>query len=628
MLAAGCAPKKHVTRVKAPAPVAKKAAPRARYAAPPKASAEIYALMRLALEERKTEQALKALEQLAGNIESPLAVEAQFRRVQLLLLTNDARAGAEAEKLLGRRPHHPLIPYLHLWMAQWAEIHQDDSGVLAHTTATLTSPHLTLEAATSAISLGAAAARRSPDWEATQWFLTAAHADTEERRDTWLRDAAARASIAMISRLRDTGHLRDDVGRAFFLHAARARLMKGDMAAVQTLSSWLSKDFPRGNETARVATWAAGMTHKVNIGALLPLTGKYARYGEQALRGMRLALDSVEGGSKVTLRVADTGGNAMQCVAAYRHLTDEGVSMVLGPLLGDCVRTLTSQLHADIPVLSLTSRSELAHGSSGLFVHTLAITMQARFMATHAWRRDERRVVVISMDTPSSQREAEWFARTFSELGGEITDRIELQQNGIDFRPQLRAMRMHTDNEELLAELDDDLVLSVLPEEKTEIRMPVNFDAIYLALPGREVALLAGQLAYVGVGKVHLLGSSRWQDGHLLDDKGRYLDRARFSDVSFPNGASPDLQHLMLAWRGIWGVERPVKLAGLAYDSPLIAVMLTSRLGLAGHAISSELEDPAGFPGLTGHVRFDSEGIGHKDFELFRVRHDRIIPAG
>jgi len=151
---------------------------------------------------------------------------------------------------------------------------------------------------------------------------------------------------------------------------------------------------------------------------------------------------------------------------------------------------------------------------------------------------------------------------------------------------------------------------------------------MYLALSGRQVALVAGQLAYVDITGIDLFGSSHWQDGHLLDDKGRYLGRARFSDVSFPAGHAPGLRQLLLAYREAWGEERPGKLTGLAYDSALIAIMLTSRMGLSGSALQRELMDRSGFPGLTGQVYFDASGIGHKRFDIFTVRRNRIQPVG
>jgi len=625
LLTAGCGAKKHQATAQGRPQTIQ---PATQLAPVPEMSLSIQILMRLALEEGKIQEALDGLEYFANEAAPPINKEARFRRSQLLLLINNDQAMIEAQKLLATYPDHVLIPYLHMWMAQWAEARQNDSLVLSHTAAALSHFKLTLEIANRAVGLGSTAARRSPDWDAVQWLLNVSHAAyaTKEQRDGWLREAAARASTAMIGRLRDENRLHDKVGKAFYLHAARAHLMTGDMATVQTLATWLEKDFPHAGETAQVTAWLVGITHQVNIGVLLPLTGEYARFGAQALRGIRLALDSLQNNELITLHIADTQGNPDQCASAYRRLVNAGATMILGPLLSNCAEALTPHLHDHVPVLSLTSRLNLASRSPMLFIHTLGLAMQARFMALRVWQQGEHRMVVIGTDSPSSRQEGNAFVQTFTELGGEVVDYLDLPPDSIDFRHDLRAMRMRTDDEALLAELDEELALSIEPDQ--EIRMPVNFDAVYLALPGKQVALLAGQLAYVDVNEVRLYGSGRWQDGKLLSDKGRYLGRAQFSDVAFPNGASPDLRHFMLTWRDIWGVDKPGKLAGLAYDSTLIATLLTSRLGLSGRNLLAGLHDMSGFPGLTGHVRFNEDGVGHKDFELFRIRRGRIVPAG
>jgi ABC-type branched-subunit amino acid transport system substrate-binding protein len=591
-------------------------------------SPAVTALMQLAFEDKKFDEALQGLDKLIASSQSPELEEALFRRVQILLFISDNRAVPQANALLQTYPDYPLVPYLHLWLAQWAEAHQLDANVLQHALAALQHPAINDEVRAHVAALGAAAARRSPDWEAIQWLLTAASL-VPGQRDVWLREAASRATLAMLGRLRDAGTLNNDIGRSLLLDAARGHLIAGDMADVQTLADWLQASFP-GSEEARLSHgWATGVTHPATIGLMLPLSGEYASFGRQALRGARLALESLEDNQNITLQIADTASDTGQaCIQAYHKLLAQHVDLIVGPLLGDCADTLATQMQGHVPVISLTSRSSLSYKSPLLFVHTMSPVLQARFMANYALQAGDKRMVVVSNDRPSSQAEAQAFADEFSKQGGEIADRLVLQHDSIDFRKQLLALRMHTDNQELLAELDEDLALSAQADANIEIVMPVNFDAAFLALPGHQVALLAGQLAYVGVQDVRLYGSSRWQDGYLLSDNGRYLQQTRFSDVPFPDGSSSELSRFNLAWRNVWGLKQPDKLAGLAYDSVLIATLLTHRMGLSGYALVDGLKDQAGFPGLTGHVRFGPDGLGSKDFEIFRIRHDKIIPAG
>lgn len=630
MFAAGlsltaCGPKTEVQSA-ARAPVQKKVA----VAQPKKAptSPAVTALMRLAFEDGKVGEALAGLDRLIEAGRPPDLEEALFRRIQLLLFINDERAVPQANALLHSYPDYPMVPYLHLWLAQRAETQQLDDRVLRHALAALQHPTVSDEVRPRVAALGAAASRRSPDWEAVQWLL-AASAYVPEQREAWLREAASRASLAMLGRLRDDGLLDNDAGRTLLLNAARGHLITGDMPAVRTLAGWLKASFPNSDEARLSRSWAAGEIHAANIGVMLPLSGEYASFGRQALHGIRLALASLEDHQGVSLRIADTASDGgATCIQAYEQLMQSKVDLIIGPLLGECADALSPRLYGTVPVISLTSRSTLVNKSPLLYVHTLSPVLQARFMADDAAQAGDHRMVVVSSDAASSQAEANAFAEEFVRLGGEVADRLVLAHDSIDFRDDLRALRMRTDDEELLAELDEDLALSAQADTDMEIVMPAHFDAAFLALPGRQVALLAGQLAYVGVRDVRLYGSSRWQDGFLLSDKGRYLQQTRFSDVSFPNGSSAELRRFKLAWRDVWGLEQPGKLAGLAYDSMLVAVLLTHRMGLSGHALLAGLKDRSGFPGLTGHVRFGFDGLGSKEFEIYRIRRDAIVPAG
>ena len=70
-----------------------------------------------------------------------------------------------------------------------------------------------------------------------------------------------------------------------------------------------------------------------------------------------------------------------------------------------------------------------------------------------------------------------------------------------------------------------------------------------------------------------------------------------------------------------------VPLVGIAYDTLRIAAVISSRLGLKGQDAVKGLQSSEGFPGLTGHVRFEPDGIGDKTLDLFTVQDGQAVPA-
>ena len=596
-----------------------------RLATPPQSAKEIQDLLELARVYNEAESAIAGLSELAELAPPPLNEEAAFRRVELLLEFQYPEGPEEAERLIQQHPLHALTPYAHSWLAKWWSSLGDDRQTLAEYVKLLKHPRLTRELAEESMNSGTPIAQRLPEWDSIQWFLAAANVDTN-RKEHWLRSAASRASLGSIIRLHNEMQFTGKENVTFYLNAARARLMSGQIDEVRTIAELLSVSMPYHAVTKKVEAWASGITQQTTIGVLLPLSGKYARYGSEALRAIRLALATEAYEDKVELRIEDTNGDTKSVVRSYKRLVSAGSDWVVGPLLSENTEALLPYLAPHVPVISLTNQTRIAEASSKLFVHTLAREVQASYMADFAWQQEAQKAVVIRGNSPTEIQEAEAFIETFEKLGGEIVELLVLEETP-DNRPALQAMRERSDDEELLAELVGDIAL-LSAETELEIHMPVNFDAIYLAMPGKRVASLAGQLAYVDLSGIPIYGSNRWQDGHLLDDRGRYLSRSRFSNINFPATDNNSVRRMLNSYREVWGVGKPGKLFGMAYDSVLIAAVLGSRLGLTGRDAFKGLKDSEGFPGLTGHVRFDEQGVGRKEFEIFTIKRGKLTPAG
>ena len=567
------------------------------------------------------------LDTLAHSAAVPVQQEARFRKAQLMLEGNVPGASESATAVIRDYPNHALVPYAHFWLARWWIEQELPGRALQEMRASLLHPRLTGELVDHILDIGPALVPEATEHDAVDWLLTAADIDLAGR-DSWLRIAARRASMDSIAQHLHDGSVSPRILPDFSLYAGRTRLMNGDIEGVKKIAALLAQAMPNDPKIAQLESWASGEISPATIAVMLPLSGKYARYGEQALRGIRMALASLDFDQYITLRVEDTASDRNTAIQAYRKLASENVSIIIGPLLSDTTEAIVPYLKSTIPVISLTGRTDLAQRSDALFIHTLSPLAQVNVMALYAWQHEAKRIVVIT-DAAQQQSEAALFASTFTSLGGEVLQTLQLQQGQLDYRDQLKQLRFDTDDEELLAELDEDLNV-LLPEMDVEIRMPVNFDAVYLALNGKQVALLAGQLAYAGISGVPLYGSSRWNDGHLLDDRGRYLSHARFatSNRSQHQHASAESKHFDFTHREAWGSGKASDLTRLSYDTMRIATVMTNQLGLEKHAILRELQDPEGFPAMTGHVQFDASGVGQKKLDIYSIQKGKIVPAG
>ena len=596
----------------------------------PQSAVEIQLLMQQARAGADLERILVEFNRLIRDGAVPVSEEASFRKVQLMLEKQRPGSAEALHAVMNKYPNHALVPYASYWVAKWW-LSQDEPGrALERMKWALQHKRLTRELADAIFDLAPPIAQDVPEREAVSWFLVAAEVNAGSR-DNWLRLAARRASMETIEQIHRDGSLSPELMPLFDLHAGRAHLMTGDREAVRRIAELLSLAMPNHANAAQLNAWASGELRAATIGVMLPLTGRYARYGQEALHGIRIALADVGSGAYITLRVEDTQSSSERAVIAYKRLADESVNMIIGPLLSETTEALIPHLKPGLPVVSLTGRIDLAQQSKSLFVHTLSPLAQVYVMADYAWQHEVRRMVVIT-DTAANQTESEMFTSSFEALGGEVMHTLQLDRRVMDQRSRLRELRHETDDEELLAELDEDLHL-FLPEMDMEMHLPAGFDALYLALDGKQVSLLAGQLAYADISGVPIYGSSRWQDGHLMDDRGRYLSRARFaaSNTSVDLQGDTDdavLHRFRFVHREVWGNDKTSELMALAYDTMRIATVMTSRLGLTKSELSRELHDEEGFPAMTGHVRFDESGIGQKQLDIFRIKRGKIVPAG
>jgi len=378
-------------------------------------------------------------------------------------------------------------------------------------------------------------------------------------------------------------------------------------------SSALQSAWPRYN-------WAQRGMKPIHIGVILPLHGRYAGYGRTLLNGIRLAVSSPDWGHMVQLTVIDAADSPAIAAQGYETLVAQGVNWVIGPLLRDNVQAIIPHLRGNIPVISLSKHSEFAAAHPALFIHSIARGIQARFMAQQAIRAKMTRIAIITGKSASERTEAHTFAQAFTQAGGEIAATLTLNNNNVNYINRLRTFRAVTDDEVVLRDLDLGLRIFT-PLTRLDIRIPPGVDALYLAMPGGMVAKLAGQLAYVDLRKIPMLGSNRWMDGHLLDDSGRYLTASRFCQPVVPSNASRLVTH----YRETWGQGKPSALFALGYDTAHISLLLGSRLGLQGTRAIQALHDGAGFPAESGKIYFNAQGVAEKNFNVFIIRDNKIL---
>ncbi len=125
------------------------------------------------------------------------------------------------------------------------------------------------------------------------------------------------------------------------------------------------------------------------IGVLLPLTGEYREYGNQALEGIKLGIGIFETEGKETapmLIIRDTAGKPEQAVAQLEDLVfNEHVSCVIGPLFSqEAYAAAVKADELEVSIITLSGRPDITSVGSYVFRNFLTLEAQAKTLVSYA----------------------------------------------------------------------------------------------------------------------------------------------------------------------------------------------------------------------------------------------------
>lgn len=308
-------------------------------------------------------------------------------------------------------------------------------------------------------------------------------------------------------------------------------------------------------------------TDKRPIALLVPLSGDRARLGLSMRQAALLAENSAY------VQVYDTGGTAAGAAAAATLALKKPPALILGPLLAEEVPAVTSTVAGRVPIISFSNDSVLKAPGTYIFGITAAQVTSA--VLRYARGRGVHSVAVIDDGTP-------WSAAAVLEASHMETE-LGLSVRTLAVRPG--------------APLPD------AGEAPDAVLIPGSGDAVLAA---------ARNLKDTGV---QLLGTFQALDHRpeslaVLD--GAWL--ASPDPVAFGTFASE-----FAARNG----TQPGAIAGLAYDAAGIANKLR-----ADNKLNTEgLLGAGGFHGVTGPVRFRTDGSVARDFAIVVARPDGYEPV-
>lgn len=337
----------------------------------------------------------------------------------------------------------------------------------------------------------------------------------------------------------------------------------------------------------------------ITLGAVLPLTGESAYWGENIRNGIDLALEEVNSAGGVLgrpLRVVyeDSQGRPQIGLQAFEKLTSfDRAEAVIGDVISTVILAIAPVANRkNVVLLGFGEAAAITQAGEYIFRNWNSAASDAEVTANFA-ATQSLRIAVLFRNDAFGQSAASLFVSAVKQGGSEVVLEEGFSPTTTDFRPLIARIRR------------------------------TQHDGIYLAGYHEEALEFLRQLSEAGAQDVPLYGVSSWENEDLINfAAAAYPGRVFYGYPRPPDATAQEVLHFRRAYRERYAKE-PEILADNGYDALwMLANAINSAGTYDGAAIKDALYALGTFRGASGTMEFDRNGDVHKPFGLKRVDRD------
>jgi branched-chain amino acid transport system substrate-binding protein len=322
------------------------------------------------------------------------------------------------------------------------------------------------------------------------------------------------------------------------------------------------------------------------IGHYGSLTGPQATYGQSIDAGVKLALEEINGAGgvrnrKLVLITEDDQSKADEAATAVsRLITQKRVVAVIGEAASSASLAGAPVCQAaKIPMITpISTNQDVTKKGDYIFRMCFIDPYQGEALARYVFNDLKMRRAAVFVDVKSdySNGLAQFFERTFTQLGGAITIKRSYANGDADFRSALTAIK------------------------------GAKPDLIFIPGYYTDIGQIAIQARDLGIDQP-LVGGDGWDSPKLVEIGGKALDGCFYSNHYFPDDPKPAVQQFVSRYRQRYGVT-PDAFAVLGYDTMKLLADAINRAHSANPtAIRDAIKSTQAFPAVTGTITFDSD---------------------
>jgi len=325
---------------------------------------------------------------------------------------------------------------------------------------------------------------------------------------------------------------------------------------------------------------------EIKIGAVLPLTGDAAVYGEIVKNSMDLASEKINSkrgikGHKLIILYEDSQAKPELAVNSANKLTTVNkVSVIIGAMSSSEVLAIAPILNEKKVILisPAATSHEITNAGDYIFRTIVSDIYDGTAMARFAYKsRGIKSAGVFYITETGPQGVAQAFIKEFKKLGGKILDEEKCNRGDKDFRSQI----------------------SKIDEKKP--------DVIYFALFPRETELFVKQIREMGI-KENLLTHQLMDDPEILSKLGKAADGIIFTTPKLtPETGDEIVKNFYKNYRDKYGKD-PQNFASNAYDAVMLVAKAMEKYGFTSDAVKKGLYEVKDYHGASGIFSIDENG--------------------
>lgn len=333
-------------------------------------------------------------------------------------------------------------------------------------------------------------------------------------------------------------------------------------------------------------TFSESQSGTIKIGAVLPLTGDSAAWGEQGKYGIELAVEEINAkgginGKKLKVIYEDSQAVPKNAVTSIQKLINvDKVPAVVGDIVSATTLAMAPIAEKSKTVLIAISASAPAITDAGEYIYRVwpSDLLEGSVLAEFAAKNKYRNVCILYIQTDYGTGLRDAFNKTLAQKGGKVLLTQGYKQDETDFKPALLKMKGNKP------------------------------DAVYIVGYYKDSGLVLRQAKEIGL-RTQFFGATAAESPKLIEIAGDAAEGLIYPIITDfdPENPTPVAKEFIEKFEKKFGVA-PDWASSHSHDAVVVIAEAMKKGGATGTGIKKAIDSQKYFEGVTGKIVFDENG--------------------